>query len=76
MIVNDHYSYAIGIAFCSLTLVVIVILIIGLVLGGMGFRRNTEPEDRSVISDWGGKILLMLVVRIIIIVATVYMANL
>lgn len=73
MIVNDHYSYAIGIAFCSLTLVVIVILIIGLVLGGLGFRRNTEPEDRSVISDWGGKILLMLVT---IIVATVYMATL
>ena len=73
MIVNDHYSYAIGIAFCSLTLVVIVILIIGLVLGGLGFRRNIEPEDRSVISDWGGKILLMLVT---IIVATVYMATL
>lgn len=63
MIVNYHFSYAVGIVLCSLTLVVIVIIIVGLVMGGLGFRRDTEPQDRSAISDCGGKLLLMLVIN-------------
>ena len=54
-------SYAISIVLCSLTLVVIVVLIVGLVFGAIGFRTKTEPEERTSLSNCGGIILLMLV---------------
>ena len=42
---------------------VVVIIIVGLVLGGIGFSRETEPQDRSAVSNCGGIILLALVVN-------------
>ena len=59
LIINDHYSYAISIVLCSLTLVVIVVLIVALVFGAIGFRTKTDPKDRTSLSNCGGIILLM-----------------
>ena len=61
----DCHSYAISIVLCSLTLVVIVVLIVGLVLGSLGFRRDTDPQERNVVSNYGGNVLLLLVIVIL-----------
>ena len=60
-IINDHYSYAISVVLCSLTAVVIVVLIVGLYLGLNGYKKFTEHE-RTEISKRGGIILLMLAI--------------
>jgi len=58
-VINDQiYSYVISIIMCSLTLIVIIILIVGLLLGAIGFRRNTDPPDRTQISHYGGITIL------------------
>ena len=51
-------SYAVSIVMCSLTLIVIIILIVGLLLGAIGFRRNTDPPNRTKPSHYGGIMLI------------------
>ena len=46
---------------CSLTLLVIVVLVIGLLLGANGFKKVIEHE-RNEISKCGGITLLMLAI--------------
>jgi len=55
-----YYSYAVSIVMCSLTLIVIIILILGLLCGGFGFRRNTMPSKRVHLSNCGGVTLIYL----------------
>ena len=57
--INDQiYSYAVSVVICSQTLIVILILIVGLVLGATGFKRNTEPPNRTQLSHYGGITLI------------------
>ena len=61
LIITDHYSYVISIVLCSLTIVVIVIMIVGLVIGANGYRKF-KKQRQDEISKCGGIILLLLVI--------------
>ncbi|XP_065919451.1 prominin-1-A-like [Dysidea avara] len=67
----DTPRYVISILICSLTLIVILILIVGLVLGAIGFRRHTEPPDRTQLSHYGGITILYFGVTLMFIFAFV-----
>ena len=51
--------YIVSIVICSLTLFVIVVLIVGLILGACGFKKDKDPQDRSTVSNCGGITLMM-----------------
>ena len=51
--------YAFGIIICSLSLVTVVLAIVGIVMGMVGFRKDVDPEQRTGLSHCGGIILLM-----------------
>ena len=53
-------SYVISILLCSLTLIVVAVLIVGLALGTIGFRKNTKPPERKWLSNLGGLTLIYL----------------
>ena len=64
LIINDHYSYAISIVLCSLTIVVIMVLIVGLAIGANGYSKF-KKHKQDEISKCGGIILLLLVILIV-----------
>ncbi|XP_064382780.1 prominin-1-like [Halichondria panicea] len=55
----DVYRYAFGIVICSLTLITIALVWVGILLGLIGFRKDRYPYDRSNLSHCGGIILLI-----------------
>ena len=59
LIIIHHSSYAVSIILCLLTLVVIVVLAVGLVLGAYGFKKANKYKKAKIISNWGGITLLM-----------------
>jgi len=59
-VIDQINRYAFSVVICSLTLIVIVVLIVGLLLGAIGFRRRTVPSDRTQLSNYGGIILIYL----------------
>ncbi|XP_065919098.1 prominin-1-A-like [Dysidea avara] len=67
----DTPRYAISIAMCSLTAIVIIILIVGLLLGATGFQRNTEPPNRTQLSHYGGITLIYCGVPLMFIFAVI-----
>ncbi|XP_065919097.1 prominin-1-A-like [Dysidea avara] len=67
----DTPRYAISVTICSLTLIVIIILIVGLLLGAVGFRRTTEPSDRTQSSHYGGITLIYCGVPLMFIFAVI-----
>ncbi|XP_065919137.1 prominin-1-A-like isoform X2 [Dysidea avara] len=67
----DTPRYAISILFCTLTLIVIVVLTLGLLLGAIGFRRNAKPFERTRISNCGGVTLIYFGVPLIFVFAVI-----
>lgn len=55
----DIYRYAFGIVICSVSLVTIVFVLIGVLFGMIGFRKNVDPSERSGLSHCGGILLLV-----------------
>ena len=51
--------YGFGIAVCSLALVTVVLVVVGIVMGVFGFRRDVRPYKRTGLSHCGGIFLLM-----------------
>ena len=51
--------YAFGIVVASLSLVVVLLVLIGVVLGLVGFRRGREPTERTGLSHCGGVVLIV-----------------
>jgi hypothetical protein len=56
-----HCRYAFGIVICSISLVTIVFVLIGVLFGMIGFRKNVDPSERSGLSHCGGILLLVYV---------------
>ena len=46
---------------CSLSLITIVLVLVGVAFGMIGFKKNTSPSERTKLSHCGGIILLMYV---------------
>ncbi|XP_065919096.1 prominin-1-like isoform X2 [Dysidea avara] len=67
----DAPRYAVSVVICSQTLIVILILIVGLVLGATGFKRNTEPPNRTQLSHYGGITLIYCGVPLMFIFAVI-----
>ncbi|XP_065919120.1 prominin-1-A-like isoform X2 [Dysidea avara] len=65
----DTSRYAVSIVICLLTVIVIIILVVGLLCGLFGFRRNTMPSERTWLSNCGGVTLLYLGVPLTFIFA-------
>ena len=55
------YRYAFGIVICSLSLVTILFVLVGVVFGMIGFKKDADPSERTRLSHCGGIILLMYV---------------
>ena len=54
-----YCRYAFGIVICSISLVTIVFVLIGVLCGMIGFRKNVDPSERSGLSHCGGILLLV-----------------
>lgn len=57
----SSYRYAFGIVICSISLVTILLVLIGVACGMIGFRKSVDPTERSGLSHCGGIFLLMYV---------------
>ncbi len=57
----DVYRYAFGVIICCLALIVVILVVVGIVLGMIGFRRDRESFDRTGVSHCGGILLIMYV---------------
>ena len=55
-----------------LTIIVIVILIVGLLLGAIGFRRNTDPPNRTKPSHYGGIMLIYWWEWVLLVIITIW----
>ena len=56
-----HFRYAFGIVICSISLVTVLFVLVGVAFGMIGFRKNVDPSERSGLSHCGGIFLLMYV---------------
>ena len=57
---SDRYAF--GIIVCSLSLVTIGLIWIGITCGLLGFKKGHTPSERSSLSNCGGIFLLMWVI--------------
>lgn len=57
----DIYRYVVGYAVASLACITVVLVLIGITLGLVGFRRDYRPYQRTWISHCGGIFLLIAV---------------
>lgn len=57
----DSYRYGFGVAVCCLSMMVVILVLLGLLLGVIGWRRGRVPYDRTTISHCGGRFLLIAV---------------
>ena len=55
------HRYAFGVIICSVSLITVVSVLFGILLGMFGFRKNVDPIERTRLSHCGGIILLMYV---------------
>lgn len=52
-----------GILICSISLLVIVSVLVGVALGLMGFKKGVQPHERTKLSHCGGVVLIKYVSR-------------
>ena len=52
-----RYSFGVGVA--CLSLVVVILVLVGMVLGVVGWRPKKQPFDRTRVSHCGGRFLLV-----------------
>jgi prominin 1 len=57
----DLYRYSFGVGVACLSLVVVILVLVGMVLGVVGWRPKKQPFDRTRVSHCGGRFLLVAV---------------
>jgi prominin 1 len=55
----DVYRYAFGVIICCLALLTVVLTLVGITLGVVGWKKDRSPDSRTRVSHCGGIILLV-----------------
>jgi prominin 1 len=55
----DVYRYALGIIICCMALLSVVLTLVGIALGVVGWRKDRSPDSRTRVSHCGGIVLLV-----------------